>query len=332
MTTALDYWAWRFAKADSDDGDDTPARDGGAELRRYWVHGEGAIKIDWHAPGALARCELALGDKVTFAPALCRSYYKDATGKPYSADREDTSDGPRDRRRGRRSDTAKAELPDIRHGRFRDGGGSHNGPDSRRALGREVVEMKHKGIDVGKIKAGADDGLGEGEFIAYASVFGNVDSAGDVVQRGAFAKTIEAWAKSGNTLPILYGHDAKNPHMNVGGVVSMVEDDRGLKVHGKLDLETDTGAQVYRLIKGRRLSQLSFAYDEIRTRPVKGDPRLGSYKSLDELHVHEVSLVPVGANRETAVLAVKSEPAGPSVKAWEAYFTAAKFGPALAPA
>ncbi|WP_081729847.1 HK97 family phage prohead protease [Williamsia sp. D3] len=184
---------------------------------------------------------------------------------------------------------------------------------------------------VGKIKAGADDGLGEGEFIAYASVFGNVDSAGDVVQRGAFRKSIEAWEKSGNTLPILYGHDAKNPHMNVGGVVSMVEDDRGLKVHGKLDLETDTGAQVYRLVKGRRLSQLSFAYDEIRTRPVKGDPRLGSYKSLDELHVHEVSLVPVGANRETAVLAVKSEPTGPSVKAWEAYFTAAKFGPVAAP-
>lgn len=191
--------------------------------------------------------------------------------------------------------------------------------------------MKHKGIDVGKIKAGTDDGLGEGELIAYVSVFGNVDSAGDVVQRGAFAKSIDAWAKSGNTLPILYGHDAKNPHMNVGGVVSMVEDDRGLKVHGKLDLETDTGAQVYRLIKGRRLSQLSFAYDEIRTRPVKGDPRLGSYKSLDELHVHEVSLVPVGANRETAVLAVKSEPTGPSVKAWEAYFTAAKFGPVAAP-
>lgn len=334
MTTALDYWAWRFAKADSDDdAADKPDRDGGAELRRYWVHGEGAIKIDWHALGAIARCELALGDKVTFAPALCRSYYKDATGKPYSADREDTSDGPRSRRRGRRNGPAKAELPDIRpYGPAGTNSDSaHRRPDSGGSLERGDMALKHKGIDVGKIKAGTDDGLGEGEFIAYASVFGNVDSAGDVVQRGAFAKTIEAWAKSGNTLPILYGHDAKNPHMNVGGVVSMVEDDRGLKVHGKLDLETDTGAQVYRLIKGRRLSQLSFAYDEIRTRPVKGDPRLGSYKSLDELHVHEVSLVPVGANRETAVLAVKSEPTGPSIKAWEAYFTAAKFGPVAAP-
>ena len=31
-----------------------------------------------------------------------------------------------------------------------------------------------------KVKAGPDDGLGEGQFSAYASVFGNVDSYGDV--------------------------------------------------------------------------------------------------------------------------------------------------------
>ncbi|ETD31498.1 hypothetical protein W823_18920 [Williamsia sp. D3] len=142
MTTALDYWAWRFAKADSDDGDDTPARDGGAELRRYWVHGEGAIKIDWHAPGAIARCELALGDKVTFAPALCRSYYKDATGKPYSADREDTSDGRR------RADTAKrADLSDLRRVGPRRAGGPHDRPDSGGTLERGDMALRHKGID-----------------------------------------------------------------------------------------------------------------------------------------------------------------------------------------
>ncbi|MGC0363275.1 HK97 family phage prohead protease [Rhodococcus sp. 27YEA15] len=248
----------------------------------------------------------------------------------------------RDARRGRnRNGRGKAdEVPDtagVRLGGLRGDTRTddvHERPDSGGALGRKIVGlpvMKHKGITVGKIKAGADDGLGEGEFIAYASVFGNRDSYGDVVQPGAFAKSIAAWAKSGNTLPILYGHDAKNPHMNVGGVVSMVEDERGLKVHGRLDLDTPTGEQVYRLVKGRRLSQLSFAYDEVTAHPVKGDPRLGNYKSLDELHLHEVSLVPVGANRETSVLAVKAAPTGPSVKAWEAYFTAARFGSVPAP-
>ena len=86
--TTLEYWRWRFAKAGADaDNDDTAGHDGGEELRRYWVHGEGSLEIDWHTPGSLERCEIALGDKVTFAAALCRSYYKEATGKPYSADR-----------------------------------------------------------------------------------------------------------------------------------------------------------------------------------------------------------------------------------------------------
>lgn len=275
---------------------------------------------------------------------------------PEPADEDDTEDEPdepkpdnrtrrereRDARRGRnRNGRGKAdEVPDtagVRLGGLRGGARTddvHDGPDSGGALGRNTVgnmAMKHKGISVGKIKAGADDGLGEGEFTAYASVFGNVDSYGDVVQPGAFAKSIATWVKSGNTLPILYGHDSKNPHMNVGGVVSMVEDERGLKIHGRLDLDTPTGAHVYRLVKGRRLSQLSFAYDEVSAHPVKGDPRLGNYKSLDELHLHEVSLVPVGANRETSVLAVKATPTGPSVKAWGNYLTAARFGSVHAP-
>ena len=243
----------------------------------------------------------------------------------------------RDARRGRtRGGRGKSdELPDLRRhelvGGPRRAGGQHDGPDSGSTLERGDMAMNHKGIDVGKVKAGPADNLAEGEFIAYASVFGNVDSYGDVVQRGAFTKSIAKWSASGNTVPILYGHDSKNPHMNVGGVVSMVEDERGLKVHGRLDLDTETGEQVYRLVKGRRLSQLSFAYDEVRTRPVKGDPRLGSYKSLDELHVHEVSLVPVGANRETSVVAVKAPATGPSVKAWDDYFTAAKFAPVPVP-
>lgn len=36
------------------------------------------------------------------------------------------------------------------------------------------------------VKAGPDSGLAEGEFLAYASVFGNKDSYGDVVMPGAF--------------------------------------------------------------------------------------------------------------------------------------------------
>ena len=44
----------------------------------------------------------------------------------------------------------------------------------------------------------ADPNDNTGYFVGYGSTFGNVDSCGDTVAKGAFKKTIED-AKSGNT-------------------------------------------------------------------------------------------------------------------------------------
>ena len=63
--------------------------------------------------------------------------------------------------------------------------------------------------------AGPDDGLEEGQFVGYASAFGNADSYGDVVQPGAFKKTLEEWAAKGATIPVLWGHDMSDPFANV---------------------------------------------------------------------------------------------------------------------
>ena len=41
-----------------------------------------------------------------------------------------------------------------------------------------------------KLKAGPDDGLEDGQFEAYAAVFGKKDSYGDVIIPGAFADTL----------------------------------------------------------------------------------------------------------------------------------------------
>lgn len=154
------------------------------------------------------------------------------------------------------------------------------------------------------VKAGPAAGLAEGQFEAYASIFGNIDSYGDVVQPGAFTATLKTWADSGNFLPVLFGHNMSDPDFNIGHVVEAVEDARGLKVVGQLDLESPKGAQVHRMLKGKRISQMSFAYDV-----VKGS--MGQLDGLDvyELHevkIYEVSLVTIGANSETEILAVKT--------------------------
>lgn len=166
--------------------------------------------------------------------------------------------------------------------------------------------MKIKQTKAFGVKAGPDDGLAEGEFLVYPSTFTKTpDSYGDVVAPGAFTKTIQAWKDSGNTLPGLFGHRMDDPDFYIASATDMGEDDHGWWVKGKFDMESPKGAHVYRLVKSRRLSQLSFAYDVIDEAGVQLD---GGVKAneLREVNVHEFSFVPIGANQDTSVVAVKA--------------------------
>ena len=166
--------------------------------------------------------------------------------------------------------------------------------------------MKIKSLPIGKVKAGPDDGLEEGEFLVYPSTFTRTpDSYGDVVAKGAFADDIEAWKASGNVLPGLYGHRMDDPDFFVAAALDEGEDDHGWWVKGAFDLESPKGAQVYRLVKGRRLNQLSFAYDVLE----EGKVELENGETANELRKlkrYEFSFVPVGANQDTSVVAVKA--------------------------
>jgi HK97 family phage prohead protease len=156
------------------------------------------------------------------------------------------------------------------------------------------------------IKAGPQDGLKEGEFIVYPSTFIKTpDSYGDIVAPGAFLKTIDTWRNSGNVLPGLFGHRMDDPDFWVAGADDMGEDSHGWWVKGGFDLESPKGAHVYRLVKGRRLNQLSFAYDVIDEAGVELDNGVKA-NELRELKVYEFSFVPIGANQDTSVVAVKS--------------------------
>lgn len=157
-----------------------------------------------------------------------------------------------------------------------------------------------------RVKVGPDDGLEEGEFVAYASTFTRVpDAYGDVVAKGAFEDTLKAWAESGNVLPVLFGHRFDDPDYNLGGVVEAGEDDHGLKIRGLLDLENPKSAQVHRLLKGRRIGEMSFAYNTLDEGQVVLDDGTKA-NELRKVDLFEVSVVPIGANRDTEILAVKS--------------------------
>lgn len=157
--------------------------------------------------------------------------------------------------------------------------------------------------------AGVADGLAEGQFVAIVSVFGNEDSVGDVVRPGAFTETLEEWGTKGDPIPVIWSHAWGDPFAHVGVVVKAVETLQGLEVTGQIDdLDTNpTSQQVYRLLKGRRVTQFSFAYDVKEGAWVEDENhKYGGYYELRRLKLHEVGPCLVGANQETALLAAKA--------------------------
>ncbi len=155
------------------------------------------------------------------------------------------------------------------------------------------------------------DGLADGEFLGYASCFGNKDSDGDIVVKGAYARTLQEWEAKGNPIPLLWGHNTADPDFNVGEIISAEEDDRGLKVHGRIDMESPKGPQTYRLLKSGRVNQMSFAY---QVTDGSFDATNSAYEIRD-VDLFEVSIVPIGANSQTEILAVKAATASLAAKA-----------------
>jgi HK97 family phage prohead protease len=161
-----------------------------------------------------------------------------------------------------------------------------------------------KVVNVTDVKAGPDDDLEEGEFEAYASVFNNIDLYGDVMRPGSFARSLGEWDAKPDVIPVLWGHETRDPFANIGGVRVAKEDNHGLRVKSLLDLTNPTAEQVYKLLKGRRVNQMSFAFDYIDARPGIVDGK--EVLEVFDVDLHEVSVVFRGANTDTEVLAVKS--------------------------
>lgn len=169
--------------------------------------------------------------------------------------------------------------------------------------------METRNVNLAQVKAGKAAGLQEGQMMAYASVFDNVDSYGDVVAKGAFTATLKDWAERGKSkgqaIPFLYGHNMHDPNMNIGYVLEAVQDEKGLRIKVQFD-EDPVAQKVYHLVKGGRLNELSFAFDVVKSAFIEDEKRPGAVRELQEVKLYECSAVPIGANSETEVLAIKS--------------------------
>lgn len=161
-----------------------------------------------------------------------------------------------------------------------------------------------------------DSGVDAGLVESVVSVFGNVDAYGDRVLRGAFKGTLARWAEKGDPIPYIWSHEWRNPFAHIGGVEEAKERKDGLWIRAQLDMEQEMARQVFRLLKSRRVTNFSFAYDildgaysDAEEDQGKGFWGEGVYE-LKELELFECGPCLIGANRDTELLVVKARGSG----------------------
>ena len=164
-----------------------------------------------------------------------------------------------------------------------------------------------------------------GVFEGYGAFFNNIDSYGDLIERGAFGKSLLDRQAAGRALPPMYKqHGAAlfpgNRHEPIGIWDAMSEDDSGLHVKGHLiGLDTEEGKWNYAQLREGALKGLSIGYSVPPYGARKGGDKPGEPKRyLKVLNLREVSLVDEPANALARVTAMKAslaaETAAESIK------------------
>ena len=122
------------------------------------------------------------------------------------------------------------------------------------------------------------DGLVEG----YASLFGELDQAWDMVMPNAFARTLRL--RGPRRVPMLFQHDPAEP---IGVWLELREDHRGLLARGRLIPKVARARELHALLKAGGIDGLSIGFRAVRARI---DPKT-RIRRLFDVDLWEISLV-----------------------------------------
>jgi uncharacterized protein len=136
---------------------------------------------------------------------------------------------------------------------------------------------------------------GKRQIEGYASRYER-DLVGDVIQKGAFSKTI-AERLPKNQIKILWQHDQTKP---IGKPIHMEEDSKGLYIVGAIS-DTPLGNEALTLIDDGVVDTMSIGYDVIKDEQTKD----GQSRLLKELRLYEFSPVTFPANPFAGITAVR---------------------------
>ncbi len=144
----------------------------------------------------------------------------------------------------------------------------------------------------------APDGAVEG----YASLFGEIDQARDMVMPGAFTATLRS--RGLRRIPMLFQHDPAEP---VGVWLEIFEDTRGLYARGRLIPEVMRARELLALVQAGAADGLSIGFRTVKARI---DPRT-RIRKIDAVDLWEISIVTFPLLPGARVRAVKRRHASP---------------------
>tara|TARA_R110002096_G_scaffold185155_3_gene363791 strand:+ start:262 stop:951 length:690 start_codon:yes stop_codon:yes gene_type:complete len=151
------------------------------------------------------------------------------------------------------------------------------------------MEILYKSTQIGELK---DADEKSGIVTGYGSVFGNVDSDGDIINKGAYTKTI---AENGKRVKYLYQHDMDKP---LGKMVNLYEDEKGLVFEAHIP-KTRLGLDVIELMKSGVITENSVGILPIQKEFVEG------HRNINEVKLFEISAVTLAANDQAMIMDVK---------------------------
>tara|TARA_A100001201_G_scaffold47679_1_gene47828 strand:- start:3085 stop:3771 length:687 start_codon:yes stop_codon:yes gene_type:complete len=130
----------------------------------------------------------------------------------------------------------------------------------------------------------------------YGSIFGNKDSDNDIIEKGAYKKTLE---ETGSRVKYIYQHDITQP---LGRMKELYEDDKGLAFVAEIP-KTRLGEDVMALIKAGVITENSVGIMPV----VKEYEDDKDIRYIKEVKLYEVSAVTLAANSEAKIHEVKGK-------------------------
>ena len=137
---------------------------------------------------------------------------------------------------------------------------------------------------------------GQGRVEGYVSVYGNKDLNGDIVEPGAFSKTIQ---ETGGEVVMLAHHDRTRPI----GIARVDDRPKGLFLTGQIEVDLPDGELAHRQASKGLLRGLSIGD---RTVKESWDEAQKAFR-LHKIKLFEASLVAIPANPLTLIESVKGE-------------------------